>query len=302
LLLTAATIFVVELLVMLLLPLLPPLDPAWVALADALTLLVLLFPVLFMFFLRPMQRQVRALVDARARLQGEIQERRAAEAALRESERQLHLLSAGLMTSQESERRQVSRQLHEDLGQVLAMARLRLDALVHGLPDGAQKLRGELEGSLGHLDQVISGVRRLSHDLNPAILDELGLSAALQRLFTTAGEHPGVSASLEVADLDDLLTRESQRVVFRILQEALANALEHSGATHLGLAVRRRDHRLTFEVADDGRGFDPRAIQGAEREPAGLGLATMRERARMLGGNLDIDSRPGQGTRVTLSI
>jgi two-component system NarL family sensor kinase len=146
---------------------------------------------------------------------------------------------------------------------------------------------------------MIQGIRRISGDLSPAILNDLGLTTALRRLACRYAGESGLKASVEIGEVDRLLPMERQIILYRIVQEALSNIDEHAEAKSLSVDIRERDGTLFCRVEDDGRGFDPDEVQ---QEGPCIGLATMDERARMLGGSLEIRSEPGHGTRVQLSV
>ena len=152
------------------------------------------------------------------------------------------------------------------------------------------------------MDQIIENVRRLSRDLSPSILEDLGLSAALRWLIEDSAKHFNIKASVDVADIDDLFPLESQITIYRIFQEAFTNIGKHAQATHVSAVIKRDENRVSFLLQDDGKGFDIRQIRVGYPAERGLGLAAMDERTRMLGGHLDISSQKNKGTKVTFNI
>lgn len=299
---TSGTIFIAEMLVMFFLSLLPPL-PLWSqAFIDALLLIFLLFPMLYLFMFRPMKLQIKQLFETHDQLLNEITERKQAEAALRQSERQLRYLSSQLITAQEREKRRVARELHEQLGQTLAALKLRLRLIGKFLRKDQSELREEWENNLNDLDQVIADVRDLSRDLSPSILEDLGLSAGLRRLLDNFARNYNLKASFDMAEIDHLFSLENQITIYRIFQESLDNIRKHAQATHLSVAIKQQNGNTIFIVEDDGKGFDVKQALPDDTFEKGLGLATMKERARMLGGSLDIQSQQDKGTRITLTI
>jgi len=301
--LTSAAIFITETVVMLFLSLLPPFS-TWVqALIDALLLILLLFPLLYFFVLRPMRVHTTELLRIYEQLRDQITERKQAEAALLESEKHLRYLSSQLLTAQEKERRRVSRELHEELGQTLAFLKLRLRFIEKNLQKDQRDLREECENNLRYIDQVIENVRRLSSDLSPSILEDLGLSAALLRLINNLSKDSyKIKTSLQLMDIDHLFSQEAQIIIYRIFQEALTNIGKHAQATHLSIVISEQNGNVSFIVEDNGKGFDVKKAMMEENAEKGLGLTTMDERARMLGGFLEIWSEEGKGTRITLTI
>lgn len=207
----------------------------------------------------------------------EAERRRAGSAALR---------------AQEQERTRVARDLHDEVNQSLTGLLLRLEALREQAPP---ELRGELEETKAVANQAMRELLSLARQLRPTALDDLGLAAALEGQVEQMKEAQ-LEATLDIdGDLPGL-PDDVQLVVYRVAQEALANAARHSGAGKIEVRLCRAGETVELNVADDGDGF---AFDRAEH---GLGIAGMRERALLVGGELTIESRPGQGTTVRLRI
>jgi PAS domain S-box-containing protein len=232
----------------------------------------------------------------------DITRRKRVEEALRESEKQLRHLSSQLLTAQETERKRISRELHDELGQALAVLKLKVSFIEGGLLQDQTAIREECKDALQYMDQVIENVRRLSRDLSPSILEDLGLRAALGWLINNIIKNNNAKVTFEMEDIDHLLSQNAQIIIYRILQEALTNVAKHAEAKNISVVIKKAKDRVSFRVEDDGKGFD--VVKVARREPMekGLGLATMEERARMLGGALDLWSQEGKGTRMTFDI
>jgi PAS domain S-box-containing protein len=204
--------------------------------------------------------------------------------------------------AQEDERRRISRELHDDTAQVLATLSRDLDSLAAG----EKKLTGEVKKRLARLheiaDAALEGVRRFSQDLRPSILDDLGLVPALEWLITDLEKSYGIAAKITTGGRRHRLVPETELAVFRIAQEVLSNIRRHSQASEVEMSLDFSADALTLVISDNGRGFDipdrtsDLAISGK------LGIIGMRERARLVGGTLIVQSEEGTGTTVTLRI
>jgi signal transduction histidine kinase len=161
---------------------------------------------------------------------------------------------------------------------------------------------GACAETLAYIDEVIENVRRLYHDLSPTTLGDLGLTDALRWLVGDFARRHDMEISHSIEEVTHLLSAQSQLTVYRIVQEAFNNIAKHAGAAHASLELCREGFDVLVRVTDDGRGFDVDEARGREREGRGLGLAFMDERAWMLGGALVIDSGPGRGTCVSLTV
>jgi signal transduction histidine kinase len=201
--------------------------------------------------------------------------------------------SERLLTVEEDERRRIAGELHDGVGQVLTALTLTLDATASTAERGVMQRR--LVDSRNLADTALAGVRDLSHRIRPTRLEERGLVASVRDLASQSGFPVVVHADEAIGD-PRLLGATATVEIYRIIQEALANAARHSGASKVHVWIAHREERLTVVVADEGHGFDPAAVG-----TGGIGLAGMRERARLLGGQCSIESAPGAGTRVTVS-
>jgi signal transduction histidine kinase len=232
----------------------------------------------------------------------DISDRKKADEALKESEKQLRALSFQLLTAQETERKRISRELHDELGQALTVLKLRMNFIEKNLLEHQSKLKEECDYGVQYIDQVIENVRRLSRDLSPTILEDFGLSAALRWLVSNFAKSYNIRVNLDMIDIDPLLPRNSYVVIYRTVQEALTNIGKHSRANNVSIVIQEGNGTVSFSIEDDGKGFDERKTAQRGPEETGLGLATMKGRARMLEGIFDIRTEEGKGTRITLSI
>jgi PAS domain S-box-containing protein len=232
----------------------------------------------------------------------DITERKQVEEALRESEKQLRYLSSQLMTIQEQERKRISAELHDELGQALAVMKLRINLIEKALRQDQGTTREECKGTLQYIDQVIENVRRLSRDLSPSILEDLGFSAALRWLINNFSKNYDIKISLDMVDIDHLLSQRSHIILYRIFQEALTNIGKHAQPTQVSIVIKEERDRVSFSVEDNGEGFDLKQATTRKVTEKGLGLAIMKERLWMLGGSLDLWSEQGNGTRITFTL
>jgi signal transduction histidine kinase len=232
----------------------------------------------------------------------DITERKKAEEALRQSEDRLRSLSSELMKAQENERLRISKELHDELGQSLALLKHKMRSVQKKLPENLLHLHHDCEEVNRCVDQIIDNIRRLSRDLSPSILEDLGLSSALRWLAENFREQYSIPISFDVDDMDGFFTQESQRNLYRISQEALTNIGKHAEARHVAFVAKRNEGGISFLIEDDGKGFKVGKIKGKPKSHKGLGLPLMEERAHMLGASLVIKSRAGRGTRVLLTI
>lgn len=203
-------------------------------------------------------------------------------------------LSAGLLSVQEAERGRLARELHDELGQRLTAIKLNVHAI--GRDPAAAGLSARVADCLALLDDTLARVRERALDLRPAMLDDMGLGAALEWYCHRQEERAGVCILFDgAADLDGL-PEAVATAAFRLVQESLSNALRHAACTTVSLRLLREPGWLVVEVTDDGMGFDPETVT-----TRGFGLLAMRERVTLLGGRFALDAAPGRGTRVLAS-
>jgi two-component system CheB/CheR fusion protein len=155
-----------------------------------------------------------------------------------------------------------------------------------------------IESARAQVQSLNNDVRQISHRLHPAILQDLGLTAALRAMVQEFGERENMPATYTSQDLPEEWSPESATALYRIAQEALRNVSKHAGKTHVKVILSGSDHQLALKVMDFGVGFD----QEADTPPRGLGMISMQERARLAGGTLEVESSLGQGTTVTAAV
>lgn len=221
---------------------------------------------------------------------------------LRESERKLRLLSSHLLTVQERERRRISMELHDEVGQSLTVLKLQIRSIKNKLNDSQTDLKEDCVEILKYVDQTIENVRRFTRDFGSSILEDMGLCAALRWLAEDFEKHSNINISLDIEEIDNLFPRESQIIIYRIFQEAITNIDKHAHADQLSIVIMKKKKNVFIQIVDNGKGFDKKRIERRNSTVIGLGLTAMDERARMLGGTLEIFSRKQRGTRITLNV
>lgn len=221
----------------------------------------------------------------RARLVAELQRKK------------LRILTERLVSAQEEERLRISRELHDEAGQALTSLKISLDLLQKQLPREQQATRERLADLSQLTGQTMDNLRALAHDLRPPGLDSFGLDVALAGLCHDFGNRTGLRIDYKGVAVPDLPLSLSLSM-YRFTQEALTNVAKHAEARSVAIELQCEDNVLSLHIADDGRGFTYEPEGGA----AGVGLVSMQERTDLLGGVLDIDSAPNEGTRLTARV
>jgi PAS domain S-box-containing protein len=230
----------------------------------------------------------------------DITEYKRAEEALRESENRLRSLSSQLLSVQENERRRISREIHDSLGQSLSAIKFKIENITHQIHEGGYKEM--LEPLLPIIQESIEESRRIQMDLRPSILDDLGIIATLtwfSREFQKIYSNIRVDKEIEI--IENEVPDTLKTVIYRISQEALNNIAKHSQADSVRLSLRKAAGLIELAIRDNGKGFDPERTLPADGPRKGLGLTSMRERAELAGGTFAIESTPGKGTIIKAS-
>jgi two-component system, chemotaxis family, CheB/CheR fusion protein len=224
---------------------------------------------------------------------------RSAESSLRESEEdlrqsreELRALAARLLTTQEEERRRVSRELHDDLNQKLAMLEVDADRLgQHAM--STPGLNVDIRSLRDRVTEVSNDIRRVAYQLHPSILDHLGLRVALRSYCTEFSKREGMQVKFSGPDQTESVPEEVALCLYRVAQEGLRNVAKHAAAKSASVTLETVDQRIHLSVRDNGAGFDAAAKQGR-----GIGLLSMKERVRLVDGEFTLRSKPGHGTRI----
>ena len=212
---------------------------------------------------------------------------------LEHSRQQLRELSAGMVTAREEERRRIARELHDELGQRLTALKMELSTLV--CSDAPDDRRASM---LSMVDETIASVRRISTDLRPLMLDDLGLNAAIEWLAEGWERRMGISVRLRLCADDPPLGQSVSIALYRMVQEALTNVARHAHATKVKIAIWHEDGELVLTVRDNGVGFTEPSMY----HDGSHGLMGIRERAYMLGGTMEIGNSPGGGGRIAVRL
>lgn len=296
------TIVLTEIIIMLFLPSLS-LHSRWLnAIVDGTSLILLLLPAFYFLWFQPMRNHILQLVKKDQRLQTEICEHKLTEEALQESERQLRFLSSRLLKIQETERRRISRELHDELGGGMATLKLWINYIKKKLRADQQDLTEECEKSNRYIDRIIEDIHRLSWNLSPSALQDLGLPKALRWLVNNIVKSGDVKVTLDIKDADYPFSQSAQITLYRIFQEALTNIVKNAQAKNITLTVHRSTDAVSFIIGDDGKGFDLRNNGSRNARGIGMGLGAMHDRAETLGAAFKVWSQEGKGTRITLQI
>lgn len=238
-----------------------------------------------------------AIQNARliAQLGTELAERQHMETALRD-------LASRLTQAQEEERRRIAMELHDEVGQTLTVARLRMSMMRSGKATDAATVSKHLQVLSDLLEDSLQTVRSISHELRPPLLDELGWNPALAWLCQRLAERSKVKIYYQVEGEAQRYPAHIELAAYRITHEALTNALRHAGTKSVRVTSIPTAESLSIRIADRGAGFDLTAVQREQGSGKGLGLLSMQERALAAHGNLMIDSRPGKGTAVEIRL
>lgn len=213
--------------------------------------------------------------------------------------RALGKLIAELGMARETERRKIANDLHDHIGQNLVLAIMKLGSLEQSV---AKKQVSRVHEIHQLINEVIGETRSLVFDLYPPLLRDLGLQAALEWLVQRTRAVYGLSCMAEIVSMPKSVAQDMAETLFQAVRELLINVAKHAGAKQARVILRGGGRSILVQVVDDGQGFEPAGVSVFNLNRGGFGLLSMRERLALLGGNLDIESAPGQGTTITISL
>ena len=222
--------------------------------------------------------------------------------SLKKHERDLQFLSSQIIEAQEEERKRISRELHDEASQALVAAKINLEMFEKRLPSRLEEVRSGLMETSTLLVRTLENLRRLSHDLRPAMLDDLGLIPTLRWYTESYGKRLGIPITFQAVNLKKRLTFEKETVIYRIVQEALTNIAKYAQAKAVSISLKKKNSTLITTVEDNGKGFNlETSVMGGDYSQ-GLGILGMKERVNNLGGIFHIESKQGKGTKLSVEI
>jgi len=221
---------------------------------------------------------------------------------LHELERKIQSLPKRIIEVQEAERKRISKEIHDDLGQSLATLKMLIQSSV--LPEYLDQKRNRraYQRVIDYIDEIIEKTRDIATALRPKVIETMGISRAIKKLLAGFRKNKGLHIKAQVGNLNDLVFQDDPVNLYRIVQEALTNLYHHAEATHVEVLFRRGKQSLTLTIKDNGKGFLPEEARKDIGHARKYGLSTMHERARILGGDLSLESEPGKGTLIRLNV
>ena len=248
---------------------------------------------------RRVQVRTRELASVNEALVAEVAERMQTEQSLESNRQELQKLASRLLRVQEEERRRISRDLHDDINQRLALLAMEIEAVERQLSVSPVHVGRAVRAIQDRVVELSEDVRHLAYQFHPSILDDLGLPIALQRLVDDFSARSNVRGSFHHKSIPEVVPQEIATCLYRVAQESLNNVLRHAQASRVDVELVRSQFELLVTIVDDGVGFDSEASQYGEH---GLGLLSMKERVALVHGALQIISAVGKGTRVQVVV
>ena len=228
----------------------------------------------------------------------DITQRKRAEEALHQREEELQALGGQLISAQEDERRRISRELHDDMNQRLAVLALNIQTAQRGLAV-ENPVNQTLQSLYEQVSSLSDDVRHLAYQLHPSILDDLGLEVALQSFVKDFSKWEGIPITFTTQSVPRNLNQQVASCLYRVTQESLRNMTRHAEASHVEVSLHGGKRSITLCIKDDGKGFDVKMVRSGGH---GLGLIGMQERVRVVQGTISFNSIPGQGTEISVTV
>jgi PAS domain S-box-containing protein len=232
----------------------------------------------------------------------DITARKQAEKGLTRSHEKLRHLSGDLESLREEERRKIARDLHDETSQLLASLSAHLQAAIGTLPKSSDRVRKELKRAQSLSIDIIDQLQRITYELRPLVLDDLGLVPAIGWLVDKNLKKAGIKVKFNTLGEMRRLDRQVETTVFRIIQEAVSNIIRHSKARNVELLLRYTKKRIAVTISDDGKGFSQKEVIKKREGMRGLGLLGMKERIELVNGRFSLSSRADSGTKIVFSI
>lgn len=210
--------------------------------------------------------------------------------------------AASVIKAQEEERKRIARELHDETSQSLTSLIIGIRMVQEVVPDELNEMQERLRSINDQAHETLNEVHNMAIRLRPSVLDDLGLSAALRSYIKEFSENTGIKVDLQLLTMNQRLTPELETVLYRVVQEALTNIARHSSADRSQVTLRRKENSILGIIEDNGRGFDPQLVMMSEEHGRGLGLHGMKERIELVGGSLEFESRPSEGTTIMMEV
>jgi len=207
-----------------------------------------------------------------------------------------------VIEAQENERRRISRELHDEIGQGLTAIKFNLDRMDKDLPPSFPAIRERLGEAKSLSNQMLTAMRQLSVDLRPTMLDDVGLIPTLRWYIQNFSDRLNIQSTFQSVGFQEKLHPVIETTLYRVIQEALNNIAKHSGASRIEVHLERKDSIISASIEDNGRGFDLEKVGQLESSERGFGIVGMQERVSLLGGKIDIQSRPDLGTFIRIEV
>jgi signal transduction histidine kinase len=256
------------------------------------------------FLVKPFAEQelhatIEIALQQRAIAESHMRQVQAAAEILGRTQEELNAVTSRLFNAEEQERQRIARDLHDDVGQRLALLQIDLERLWARLPDTVRmETDPERRIALARIAELAKDLRELSHHLHPQVLDDLGLETAVRQLCELFEERYSIPVRFSTRNAASEISPSIGIAIYRIVQEGLQNVAKHASAESVDIALMGRQGRIEMSMRDNGIGFDPLS----QKRGSGLGLISMAQRAKLAGGDFEIQSRPNGGTQIHVSV